>query len=238
MHWVDLYAYDNRIRMLDPAYKAGFSLMVMLVCLIVDRPLVGLLIILLDAGLSIFWAGLPAGFVFKLLTGEGSFLLIGVLGVAISINIVPIPGGLALGPFWVMVTPDTIYLAIRLLFRALGCVSAMNFLALTTPMVDLIDLMRRMHVSEILIDLMTLIYRFVFTLLDSLDRMVLAQEVRMGFNGWRNSLQSTANIGANLFIEALRRSRRLETALEGRGWEGSFRVIPQEFEKLKWPWKR
>jgi cobalt/nickel transport system permease protein len=238
MHWVDRYAYNNRIRKLDPAYKAGFGLVVMLVCLIADRPLVGLLIILLDAGLSIFWAGLPAGFVFKLLTGEGSFLLFGVLGVAISINTIPIPGGLAFGPFWVMVTPGTIYLAIRLLFRALGCVSAMNFLALTTPMVDLIDLLRRMHVSEILIDLMTLIYRFVFTLLDSLDRMVLAQEVRMGFNGWRNSLQSTSNIGANLFIEALRRSRRLETALEGRGWDGSFRVIPQEYERLKWPWKQ
>jgi len=238
MHWIDRYAYSNRIRKLNPAYKAGLSLIVILACLIIDRSPVSVAVIFLATSLSIFWAGLPAGFVIKVLTAEGSFLLFGVLGVAVSINTVPVQGGLVIGPFWVNVTPETIDLAVRLLLRALGCTAMMNFLALTTPMVDLIDLLKRMHVSEILIDLMTLIYRFIFTLLDSLDRMILAQEVRMGFNGWRNSLQSTANIGANLFIEALRRSRRLETALEGRGWDGSFRVLPQEYEKLKWPWKR
>jgi cobalt/nickel transport system permease protein len=237
MPWVDRYAYTNRICQLDPAYKAGLSLMVMLACLVVDRPVVSGGIILLEAALSIFWAGLPAGFVVQLLTGEGSFLLLGVLGVAVSLNTTPTNGGWGLGPVWITATPDTLYLAVTLLLRSLGCVSAMNFLALTTPMVDLIDLLRRMRLSELLIDLMTLIYRFIFTLLDSLDRMVLAQEVRMGFNGWRNSLQSTANIAANLFMETLRRSRRLEMALEGRGWDGSLRVLPQKYEQPKWPWK-
>ena len=177
------------------------------------------------------WAGLTATSSCAFFFAEGTFLAAGVLGIAVSLSTIPTAGGLALGPVWLTMTPKSIMLAVRLLMRSLGCAAAMNFLALTTPLVDLIDLLRRMRVSELLIDLMTLIYRFVFTLTDCLERMVLAQKMRMGFNGWRNSLRSMGRIGANLFIEAYRHSQRLQTALEGRGWEGTLRVLPQQYER-------
>lgn len=237
MRSIDRFAYHNRIRKLDPAYKAGFSLTLMLVCLIVSRPAVSTLAVFLAAGLSILWARLPARFVFRLLTVEAGFLAFAVLGVAVSITTSVVPGGIPVGPFLIRLTAESIFQAGALMLRALGCAAAMNFLALTTPMVDLIELMRRLHVSEVLIDLMTLIYRFIFTLFDSLEQMVLAEEVRFGFNGWQKSIQSAANIGANLFIEAYRRSRRLEMALEGRGWDGNFRVLPQTYESIHFPWK-
>lgn len=189
--------------------------------------------------LSVAWARLPAGFVLRLMLAEGGFLVAGVLGVAVSISTPPSLDAAALGPFWLNLTPASLYLASMLLARSLSCAVAMNFLALTTPLVDLVDLLRRAHAPDLLIDLMTLIYRFIFTLLDCPDRMVTAQEVRMGFSGWRTSLHSAAQIGANLFIEAFRRSRRLETALEGRGWDGSsLHVLPQEYEHLRWPLKK
>ncbi len=64
----------------------------------------------------------------------------------------------------------------------------------------------------------------------------MAQEVRLGFNGWRQSMQSVGDIAANLFIEAFRKSQKLETSLEGRLWEGSFRVLPQDYETIQSPW--
>lgn len=232
MRWIDRFAYGNRIRGLDPAYKAGFSLAVLVLGLGLDRPTVSLGLMIGVIALSILWAGLPAGFVLRLLLVEGGFLVVGVLGIAVSINTITSPGAVALGPFWLNVTPASIYLALKLLLRSLGCASAMNFLALTTPLVDLIDLFRRMHVPDLLIDLMTLIYRFTFTLMDCLDRMVLAQEVRLGFQNMQRGLYSAGQIGANLFIEAFRRSQKLETSLEGRCWDGTLRVLPQEYEPL------
>ena len=237
MRWVDCFAYSNRIRWLDPIYKVGFSLSVLTVCLIVDQPLFSLGLMGAVLLLAIFWAGLPAGFFIKLLTVEAGFLVIGVASIAISISTTSTLGSAAIGPFWVSVTPSTLYLAFKLFMRSLGCTSAMNFLALTTPMVDLIELGRRFHIPDLLIDLMSLIYRFTFTLLDCLDQMVLAQEIRLGFNGFKTSLHSAAQIGANLFIEAYRKSQKLEIALEGRGWEGSLHVLPQEYQHLQWPWE-
>ncbi len=236
MRTIDQFAYSNAIRRLDPAIKAGFSLLILLLCLVIDRPLISATLLCMVILLSVFWAKLPSGFVIRVLLAEGSFLLFGVLGVAVSINTVPTGEAISIGPFWVNITVGSLLMAFRLFMRSLGCASAMNFLALTTPLVDLIDLFRRIHLPELIIDLMTLIYRFLFTLLDCLEQMVMAQEVRLGFNGWRRGLQSAGNIAANLFIEAFRKSQKLETSLEGRLWEGSLRVLPQDYEPVAFPW--
>lgn len=236
MRWIDRYAYTNRLHRLDPAYKAGFSLGALLLCLIYDRPLVSGGIVILFVILSILWAALPAGFVVRLITAEASFLLVGVLGVAVNVHLDPVGTGLALGNVHFSFSSGSIDLAVRILLRALGCAAAMNFLAATTPLVDLIDLMRRLRVPDLLIDLMILIYRFIFASLDSLERMVIAHEARLGFSGWRNALHSSADIGARLFIETFRRTQLLDTALQGRCWDGTLRVLPQEYETLKWPW--
>jgi len=230
MRLLDRYAYSNRIRRLHPAYKAGCSLIAMFLCLGSNQLFVSIPILVLMLGLSIVWAGIPWRFMLKLSLAEGSFLLLSVLSVAVSVSGIPDSGALALGPLWFNLSSESALQAINLLARALGCVAAMNFLALTTPMVDLMELLRRLRVPTLLIDLMGLMYRFIFVLLDSLERMVLAQQVRLGFWGWRNILHSAARIGANLFIEAFRRSLKLETALQGRAWNGDLRVLPHEFE--------
>lgn len=230
MHLLDRYAYSNRIHRLHPAYKAGCSLLAMAACLGINRLFASLSILIFMLSLTVFWAGLPGRFVLKLSLAEGGFLLAGVLGVAISVSSVPNPDALAVGSLWFNLSAGSAWMAVDLLARSLGCVAAMNFLALTTPMVDLMDLLRRMRVPSLLVELMGLMYRFIFVLLDSLDRMILAQKVRLGFRNWRSSLHNAAQIGANLFIEAFRRSQKLEIALQGRAWDGSLRVLPQEYE--------
>ena len=232
MRLLDRYAYSNRIHRLHPAYKAGCSLLAIVVCLAVNHFYVSLFILLIMIALTILWAGLPARFVLTLLLAEGSFLLVGVVGIAVSVSSIPTSSGLAAGPLWINLSAESIRLAAATLARSLGCAAAMNFLALTTPVIDLIDLMHKLRVPALLVELMGLMYRFVFVLLDSLERMVLAQEVRLGFANWRNSLRSASQIGASLFIEALRRSQKLEIALQGRAWDGSLRVLPQEYEHL------
>ncbi|WP_345107285.1 hypothetical protein [Candidatus Villigracilis vicinus] len=41
MNLIDRTAYATPLRKLDPAYKAGFSLLVLILCLVLNRPLVG-----------------------------------------------------------------------------------------------------------------------------------------------------------------------------------------------------
>lgn len=234
MRHIDRSAYGNRIARLHPAYKAGCSLFGILAALLLSRIEVSLGVFAIMVGLSSAWAGVPARLILPLVVGEATFLAFAVVGVAISVSIAPLPGGLAIGPLWFGTSEASLSVALGLLARALACAAAMNFLALTTPMVAIIDVLRSLRVPEILIDLMTLTYRFIFVLLDTFERMVVANHARLGFKDRRTTLGSYGRIMACLFVEAFRRSRRLENALCARGWDGTLRVLPGEYEHPGW----
>ncbi|MDW8352081.1 MAG: cobalt ECF transporter T component CbiQ, partial [Anaerolineae bacterium] len=219
MRQIDSYAHSNKLSRLHPAYKAGCSLLALTLCLALDHPTVSLLITALMLALTVGWAGLPWRFVLRLLGAEGGFLLTGVLGIAISVRLSFDQAG-GLGPVQIGVTAESVQQALHVFLRALGGAAALNFLALTTPAADLLELLRSLRAPATLIEIMGLTYRFIFALFDSLERMTMAQEVRLGFADWRNSLRSAALIGTNLFVEAFRRSRALETALQARAWTG------------------
>jgi len=139
-------------------------------------------------------------------------------------------------PLAFSVTSESLETALRLFARALGSATAMAFLAFTTPLVDLLDLGRRVGVPPLLLDLAMLIYRFTFVLLESLERMVTAQETRLGYINIRRSMTSAAQVASRLFIQTYQRSQRLQTALEGRGYDGTLRVLPTQYQGSRQVW--
>ena len=233
MEIIDRYAYNNRLRSIDPAIKAGLAFTTLVLCLVLNSVAAGVLAILWMFSLTVLAARVPAQVFVRVLFVEGAFMALTTIGVALSITVRD-PSGVAqwawqVGPLWFSGSIDRIILGVTLVSRALGCAAAMNFLSLTTPLVDLIDLARRMRFSPVLIDLMTVIYRFIFVLLESLDRMHTAQESRMGYAGFKSGMNSAALLAARLFIESYQRSQRLQTALESRGYDNDLRVLPEQY---------
>lgn len=173
MHIIDQYAYANRIRTVDPGQKAAIAGLALLLCLALNRPVVGLLALLWMWGLTTFWAGLPPRTFGRVILAEGFFLLLSVLGILVSFSLSPpvTSWRWQVGELWLSSSPAAVNTALHLVTRSLGAAAAMNFLALTTPLVDLVDLLRRLRCPLLLIDLMTLIYRFIFVLLESLNEM-------------------------------------------------------------------
>jgi cobalt/nickel transport system permease protein len=235
VHIIDRYAYSNKIRGVDPAQKAGLALLMLLLCLLLNEPAVGLLTVAWMWGLAVGWAGLAPRVFGRVLLAELLFLGLATIGVALSVSLTapvnPAGWGVAVGPLHFSSDPESMQLAANLVLRALGAASTMNFLALTTPLVDLVDLMRRWRVPELLIDLATLMYRFIFVLLESLERMLIAQESRLGYRTYRRGMISAGLLGSQLFIDAYRRSQRLQTALEARGYDGVLRVLPGQYRR-------
>ncbi|MEA4813051.1 MAG: cobalt ECF transporter T component CbiQ [Anaerolineaceae bacterium] len=237
MHLIDRFAYANAISRLNPAYKAGFSFALLILCLVVNSlPFsAGVLILCLLATLG--WAKLPLRPVLKLISIETAFLVSGVLGVAISASKLETPGAVRVAGLWLLLTPASITLALKIFLRALACAAALNFFAMTTPLTDLIALGKKLRLPALLIDLMSLTYRFIFTLWDCFERMTKAREARLGFKDMRTTFRSLGEIIASLFIESYRRSKHLELALEARLWEGNFMVLDEKYEKLAFPWQ-
>ncbi|EFO79727.1 cobalt ABC transporter, inner membrane subunit CbiQ [Oscillochloris trichoides DG-6] len=240
MQVIDRYAYSNAIRQVDPAQKAALALVALLLCLLLDHPLVSGLTIGWMLGLAVGWARLPGRVVVQTLAAQALFLLASTLGVALSLSwggVAPRGWAVQIGSLWLSSSPEALQHALALVARALGSVAALNFLILTTPLVDLIDLLRRLRTPEVVIDLMTLTYRAIFVLLESLERMRIAQEARLGYCNPQRAMQSSALLISQLFIESYRRSLRLQESLESRGFQGSLRVLPSSYRYDVWAWR-
>jgi cobalt/nickel transport system permease protein len=225
LHIIDQHAHHNRIRSLDPAYKVGLALTVLLLCLALNKPLVGVAALAWMYLLAVRLAGLSWRIFGRVVLVEGTFMILATIGVVLNVGLTDpgdiSPWTLRLGPLWFSSSPDSFYQGVTLVTRALGAASAMNFLAMTTPLVDMLDLFRRWRLPVILVDIMVIIYRFIFVLLESLNTMYVAQDSRLGYQTsyWR-VMNSAALLGSRLFIDAFQRSRRLQIALESRGYEG------------------
>jgi cobalt/nickel transport system permease protein len=235
MHFIDRWAYTNRLRSLAPGRKLTFTLTILAICLVADQPLVG---VVAAAGLwafAVMAAGLPGRVFGRLLLAEAVMLTLMVVGVALSFTSEMQPNAVwqwQVGPFWLISSPAALDQALRLMTRALGGAAAMNFLALTTPLPDLVELLQRWRFPTALIDVMMLTYRFVFTLLESLERMVIAQDSRLGYSTRRRALRSAGLLGGRLFMDAYRRSQRLQVALDSRGYNGELRVLPPRYSDI------
>lgn len=228
MHLLDRYTYTNRLRRVDPAHKAALASGVVLLCLTLDRPSVGLLAVLWMLALAVLVAGLPLGAVLRVLLIQSGFLVMSMPGIVLSVSL-QLPDSAwrwQVGLVWISSSPSALAAALHLSTRAMGSTAALTFLAMTTPLTDLIALLQRLRLPPLLIDLCTLIYRFIFVLLECIDRIATAQASRLGYRTFGSSMRSAGLLGSRLFVETYQRSQRLHTALLSRGYDTELRVLP------------
>ena len=160
-------------------------------------------------------------------------------GVALSAG-TAFPAGVSwvvhVGPLAVWASFGSVDTALHLATRALGGTAALDFLVLTTPLVDIVELLRRLRIPSVLIDIVALTYRFIFILLESLDRMHNAQDSRLGYSSFGNAVKSAGLLGSRLFVDAYHRGKRLEVALESRCYSGDLRVLAASYRTDRALW--
>ncbi len=155
---------------------------------------------------------------------SGIVMLFDFSAAATGLLSIPLLGG------WVVVTPDSLNTTVKVLLTALSAVSVLNALSLSTPLPDLIRVARRARLPDILIELMFLMYRFVFIFGRTLSQMRVAAAARVGFFGTRNSLRSAGGIMTQLLLVSFRRASFLYDAMEARCYNGSISFLPAEHE--------
>ena len=233
----DRYAYASRLRRVDAVPKLWLSLGVMLICVSCESCAVGLVTLLLMGWLTVGLGGQPPRVLFRFLRLPLAFLAVGCLTILLR----PLPEGEGalwtvqlLGRFRWGVTDSSLQTALIVFWKAMGAVSAMYFLALNTPMTELTRALERLHMPKLLVELMELIYRFIFVLTDTARRIRTAQESRLGYQGWRGSLDSAGMLVSMLFLRAWRQADRSFAALEARGYTGSLNGLSRPPERGRW----
>lgn len=119
------------------------------------------------------------------------------------------------------------FYAVQLILTALGAVSCLYFLSFTTPMPDILEVLGKLHCPGLLIELMLLIYRFIFILLNTASAITTSQNCRLGNKDYRTSLKSFGLLGSVLMMRAISRSNKLYDAMEARCYDGRIQVLSE-----------
>ena len=91
-----------------------------------------------------------------------------------------------------------------------------------------LPLLRRLRVPSVIVDIMFVVYRLLFILVERLAAMRTAHEARLGYASVRNTFRSSGLIGANLLVVALKRARGMEMGLASRGLAAEIPMLPLE----------
>ncbi len=105
-----------------------------------------------------------------------------------------------------------------LFVRIMAAVTLATLLALSTPMIEILETLRLCRIPGVMVDIADLMYRYVFILQDTAHTMRSAQLSRMGDSGsWAHRVADTGNIAASLMVKSLDRSTRIYNAMMARG---------------------
>lgn len=123
------------------------------------------------------------------------------------------------------VSRESINTGFFILCRVIGSMSALLFIALTTPMTDLFVVMRKCRIPDFVIDLAMIIYRTIFFLMDQVRQIYNAQVMRLGYSRWRESIQSFSLMCGAAFITSWDAGDDLIRAMDARCYDGKFAVL-------------
>jgi len=229
---LDGFAYGNRWRYLNPAEKGLLAGLALAAALAARSPLTAGVVFACMAALTVGGAGIPLLAYLRLLLLPAGFLLAGVASLVISFGGGDIPLGTLPGVgLSVFLSKAGLAQASLVLARSLGAVAALYFLALTTPMTEIIGLLRRLRVPALLLELMVLAYRQIFVFLQIAREMRVAQASRLGYATTGNSFRSLATLGANLYLRAHHRSKLLHRSLVCRGYEDDLCWLERDYPR-------
>lgn len=127
--------------------------------------------------------------------------------------------------FSLSVTSESINEGFFIFCRVIGGMSAMMFIALTTPMTDLFIVMKQCRIPEVVVDLAMMIYRSVFILMNQLVQTYQAQVMRLGYGSFRESIRSLAILCGSVFIASWEAGEDFIRAMDARCYDGKFVVL-------------
>lgn len=121
--------------------------------------------------------------------------------------------------------PSGLYTASRVALRACAASAVLLLFAFTVSVPQLLRMLRRIGVPEILIDLVHLTYRALFAMDARRQAMVSAQRNRLGYRSPKLALRCASQVAAALLVESVLTSIRLERGLLARGYTGRLVVL-------------
>jgi cobalt/nickel transport system permease protein len=234
---LDTLAYSNRLRHLPPSQKLWFALTVLLIALLTHYPVqIGIFVWM--SVWSVVYAGIPWRIYRSMILGVLTFLVTSMPALAIEYASSLSPAIQSDSLWQIAAWGGYLHLsrqgsiqAMEVLIRSLASTSALFFIVLTIPPIDLATTCQKIGCPPILIELALLVYRFIFLLADTAQKIITAQVSRGGYRTHRLRLNSLNLLVRQLIQRTASRYQQLILGVKARGFQQEFRFWqPQSYQ--------
>ena len=227
---IDKLCYRSKLRYVSAAEKLLYAVSSLMICVLTRSYAAALIVFIANGILTVGKGKIPLSYYVRLLMIPIVFLIVGTGAVFLNLSKVPMDAfAVPVGEIYITASRESAFWAVNLCITALAAVTCLYFLSLNTTMTDILGALRKMHMPRLLIELMMLIYRFIFVLLEIASAISTAQNSRLGNKDFRTSLRSFGQMAAALFVRALRKSGVLYDAMESRCYDGKIRVLTEHY---------
>jgi cobalt/nickel transport system permease protein len=205
-----------------------FAVGTLLICVASHLLAVSVIILLSMAALTIVFSRVSMSHYVRLMSIPLGFLILSTISIVINISDTPLDFfSIAIGGKYLVASSTSLLEGIRLVMVALASVSCLYFLTLTTPMIDILVVLRNLRCPKIIVELMMLIYRYIFVVLDMASAIKTSQNCRLGNKDFMTELRSVGQMLTVLLIRSMNRSSYLFDAMESRCYNGEILVLDE-----------
>ena len=223
---IDKSAYLNNLKDVNPLLKTFITFMGILISMISKSENIHIFIMLVMSFLIIFIAKVDIKLYLKCLKIPMIFLIIGVLLNLINISFENKDYIFSLNIFWIYIgiTKFAIQSSIKIIFRSMSCITSIYFLMLTTSFNQLIILFKKLNIPQVLIELMVLIYRFIFIFIEEANEIYKSQQLKFGYINLKTSYSSMALLIKTLFFRMMKKYEDMSVILDIKLYDGKFHI--------------
>ncbi|MBU3108626.1 energy-coupling factor transporter transmembrane protein EcfT [Clostridium gasigenes] len=215
---------ETFVHKLDPRTKIVLSIL-FIACLFIIDKFVGYSLIVAFLLLTIYTSKIPLRYLYKGL--KPVFFLIALTA---TLNIFMIKGGELLFSYgFINIYEEGVRIAVFMALRLIFLIMGTSVLTLTTSPIELTDGIEKLlkpigkELAHELAMMMTIALRFIPTLIDETDKIMMAQKARgadFESGGIIKKAKSLIPLLVPLFISSFRRADELAMAMEARGYRG------------------
>lgn len=229
--WFDVLSQDNSLRKLPPQHKMLFAFIGVVISLI-SPPVLQIAIALWMSIWIVIYAQIPVNIYAKMVSLAIGFWLTSVPALLISIVAVKAQRsiqtdvllGVNINDYYLYLSHQGLLQVGVIFTRTMATVSSIYFLLFTTPLTEILQVLRSLGCPVILTELLLLMYRFISILLATAGEIWIAQQSRNGYNNYKRWLYSLSLLITQLFHKTMENYQQLVLTTASRGFQGEFRV--------------
>ncbi|MFV0517800.1 MAG: cobalt ECF transporter T component CbiQ [Aminipila sp.] len=223
---IDKLAYSSSIRNKSPFIKGAFAVGTLLICVAARSFVISFIVLAFMGCATVLYSRTSCYHYIKLMLVPLTFLLLGTVAIAVNLTSTPMDLiNIPIGSKYIAISIASAIYATRLVVVSLASVSCLYFLILTTPMMDLLFVLKRCHCPALIIEIMMLTYRYIFVLFDMATSIMIAQNCRLSNISAKSAISGMGNMLSVILIRSVQKANLLFDAMESRCYDGEINVL-------------